>query len=256
MNPSPGPKRARVSLTVAVVFAAALPLTAPGLAHAAFGDETLRKGDSGRDVRTLQRTLTEAGYETGADGQFGRETYRNVRSFEDAEDRHVDGKVTPKDATTLKAVAEREEAEQPETEAPATGRATLGEDGLTVAPADAPPEVKAVIEAGNEIATAPYKYGGGHGERLKDSGYDCSGSMSYVLRKAGLLKRSMASGGFTRYGKAGRGAWITTYANSGHAYMVVAGLRFDTSSRKRSGNRWATQRRSASGYVVRHPAGF
>jgi len=179
-----------------------------------------------------------------------------VRSFESAEDRRVDGKVTPKDAQTLKTVAEREEGEQPETEAPATGKATLGDDGLAVAPADAPPEMKAVIEAGNEIATAPYKYGGGHGKRLMDSGYDCSGSMSYALRKAGLQKGSLASSGYTRYGEAGRGEWITTYANSGHSYMVVAGLRFDTSSRKRTGNRWNTQGRSASGYVVRHPDGF
>jgi len=178
-----------------------------------------------------------------------------VRSFESAEDRRVDGKVTPKDAQTLKTVAEREEGEQPETEAPATGKATLGDDGLAVAPADAPPEMKVVIEAGNEIPTAPYKYGGGHGKRLMDSGYDCSGSMSYALRKAGLQKGSLASGGYTRYGEAGRGEWITTYANSGHSYMVVAGFG-STRSRKRTGNRWNTQGRSASGYVVRHPDGF
>jgi len=255
MNPSPGPKRTRVPLAAAFLLAAAVPLAAPGLAEARFGAETLRKGDSGADVRGLQRTLTDAGYETGVDGQFGRETYRNVRSFESAEDRRVDGKVTPTDASALKAVA-AEGAGASEPTAPVTGKATLGDDGLAVAPTDAPPEVKAAIEAGNEIATAPYRYGGGHGERLKDSGYDCSGSMSYVLRKAGLLKRSMASGGFTRYGEAGRGAWITTYANSGHAYMVVAGLRFDTSSRKRTGNRWNIQRTSPRGYVVRHPAGF
>jgi len=255
MNPSTGPERARVSLTAAALCAAAVALAIPGLAEASFGDQTLRKGDSGRDVRILQRTLTDAGYETGVDGQFGRETYRNVRSFESAEDRRVDGKVTPPDASALQAAAEEGE-DTPESPAPATGKATLGEDGLAVAPADAPPEVKAVIEAGNEIATAPYKYGGGHGTRLKDSGYDCSGSMSYALRKAGLQKGALASGGYTRYGAAGRGAWITTYANSGHSYMVVAGLRFDTSSRKRTGNRWNTRGTSSRGYTVRHPDGF
>lgn len=256
MNPRPGPKRSRASLTAALLCAAAVPLTVPALAEARFGEETLRKGDTGADVRGLQRTLTDAGYETGVDGQFGRETYRNVRAFESAEDRRVDGKVTPTDATALKAAADESEdsPESPES-APATGKATI-EDGLAVAPSDAPPEVKAAIEAGNEIATAPYKYGGGHGRRMRDTGYDCSGSMSYVLRKAGLLRRALASGGFTRYGEAGRGEWITTYANSGHSYMVIAGLRFDTTSRKRTGNRWNTQRLSARGYTVRHPDGL
>ena len=257
MNPRPGPKRSRASLTAALLCAAAVPLTVPALAEARFGDETLRKGDSGSDVRGLQRTLTDAGYETGADGQFGRQTYRNVRAFEDAEDRRVDGKVTPSDATALKTAADESEdtAESPESP-PVTGKATLGDDGLAVPPSDAPPEVKAAIEAGNEIATAPYKYGGGHGRQMRDSGYDCSGSISYALRKAGLMKRSMPSGAMARYGSAGRGDWITVYANSGHAYMVIAGLRFDTSARKRGGNRWTTQRRSTSGYVARHPDGF
>jgi len=243
-------------LIAALLCAAAVPLTVPALAEARFGEETLRKGDTGADVRGLQRTLTDAGYETGVDGQFGRETYRNVRAFESAEDRRVDGKVTPRDATALKAAADEGEdsPESPEG-APATGKATI-EDGLAVAPSDAPPEVKAAIEAGNEIATAPYKYGGGHGRRMRDTGYDCSGSISYALRSAGLMKRSMSSGDMVRYGSAGRGEWITVYANSGHAYMTIAGLRFDTSARKRGGSRWTTQRRSTSGYVARHPDGF
>jgi cell wall-associated NlpC family hydrolase len=254
MNRPTGPKRCRASLTAALLCAAAIPLTVPALADARFGDETLRRGDTGADVRGLQRTLTRAGYETGVDGQFGRQTYRNVRAFESAEDRRVDGKVTPSDATALKTAAQ-ESGDSPQDE-PTTGRATLDDEGMAVAPSDAPAEVKAAIEAANEIATAPYKYGGGHGSRMRDSGYDCSGSISYALRKAGLMKSAMSSGAMTRYGSAGRGDWITVYANSGHAYMVIAGLRFDTSARKRDGNRWTTRPRSRSGYVARHPDGF
>jgi len=253
MNPRTGPKRCRASLIAALLCTAAAPLAVPGPAQARFGDETLRKGDSGADVRGLQRTLTKAGYRTGVDGQFGRQTLSKVRAFESDEDRRVDGKVTPSDATALKEAAQSEDSTQ---EAPATGEATLDSDGMAIAPADAPAEVKAAIEAGNEIAKAPYKYGGGHGRQMRDSGYDCSGSISYALRKAGLMKSSMPSGAMARWGSAGRGDWITVYANSGHAYMTIAGLRFDTSARKRGGNRWTTQPRSPRGYVARHPEGF
>jgi hypothetical protein len=145
------------------------------------------------------------------------------------------------------------------------GRATLGPGGLAIAPAGAPPEVVAAINAGNAISTKPYRYGGGHAS-FRDSGYDCSGSVSYVLHGAGLLERPLHSSLFMRWGEAGRGRWITVYTNPGHAYMVVAGLRFDTGGRDRSaaqrygirpgtGPRWGG-RRSSRGYVARHPVGF
>lgn len=236
---------------LATMVVAALPVAA----EARFGDQTLRRGDSGRDVKTLQRTLTRAGHRTTADGEFGRRTERSVRSFEREKARRVDGRVTPSDARALKrAAASGAAPTSPAQEAPGA-KATLGDDGLAIAPAEAPPEVKAVIAAGNEIAKKPYKYGGGHG-RLRDSGYDCSGSMSYALRRAGLMKSSMDSTGFMRFGAPGRGRWITTRANSGHSYMIVAGLRFDTSARKRTGNRWTTKMRSARGFRGRHPEGF
>jgi hypothetical protein len=115
--------------------------------------------------------------------------------------------------------------------------------------------VRQIIEAGNEIATKPYKYGGGHA-RWNDTGYDCSGSVSYVLHAAGLLETALPSGGFERWGEPGRGTWITVRANAGHAYLIVAGLRFDTSARKRTGNRWSEQMRSARGFRGRHPEGL
>ena len=136
-----------------------------------------------------------------------------------------------------------------------TGNAVVGPDGLAVAPADAPPQVQAIIAAGNRIATKPYKYGGGHG-KWEDTGYDCSGSMSYAFHGAGMLDTALDSTGFMSWGKAGKGTWVTTYANSGHSYMVVAGLRFDTSGLDADGSRWHTSKRSAAGYTVRHPDGL
>ena len=115
--------------------------------------------------------------------------------------------------------------------------------------------MRQVIAAGNRIATMPYRYGGGHGN-WNDSGYDCSGSVSYALHGAGLLDVALASGGFMGWGEPGPGRWISIYANSGHAFMVVAGRRFDTSGRAQTGSRWQAAMRDASGYVVRHPRGL
>jgi cell wall-associated NlpC family hydrolase len=134
-------------------------------------------------------------------------------------------------------------------------KAKLAQDGMAIPPAGAPLAVKRVIAAGNRIARKPYKWGGGHG-RLNDSGYDCSGSISYALRRAGLMRSSLNSSGFMSWGSRGRGRWITIRTNPGHAYMVVAGLRFDTSARSASGSRWTVAKRSPRGFVARHPAGF
>ena len=136
-----------------------------------------------------------------------------------------------------------------------TEKAYLTSSGMAVAPASAPDEVKAIIEAGNAIATKPYKYGGGHA-RWNDTGYDCSGSVSYALHAAGLLNRALDSTDFMSWGRRGRGTWVTIRTNPSHAYMIVAGLRFDTSARSRTGNRWSEQMRSASGFVARHPDGL
>jgi cell wall-associated NlpC family hydrolase len=225
-----------------------------GASAAPYASRTLSKGTSGGDVEALQRYLDEAGYETTADGEFGPATARSVRSFETAEQRRVDGKATRSDQLVVQSRAEEADAE-PELTSEATEEAYVGASGLAVAPASAPAEVQAIIEAGNRIATKPYRYGGGHG-RWRDSGYDCSGSISYALHGADLLDTPLDSSGFMRWGERGAGEWVTIYANAGHAYMTVAGLRFDTSSSKRSGSRWSETTRSARGYRVRHPEGL
>jgi hypothetical protein len=134
-------------------------------------------------------------------------------------------------------------------------RARVLGDGTAVAPENAPDVVKRVILAANEIAKFPYKWGGGHGA-WRDTGYDCSGSVSFALAGAGLLGRPLTSGGFMSYGAPGHGRWITIYANEGHIFMVVAGLRFDTSGQGRAGTRWQEEARSTAGFAVRRIPGL
>jgi hypothetical protein len=134
-------------------------------------------------------------------------------------------------------------------------KGTVTATGFAVPPESAPEVVKDVIAAGNAIATAPYKWGGGHGS-WDDSGYDCSGSVSYALHGGGLLGSALVSGDFAHWGSPGPGSWITIYANAGHVYMVVAGMRFDTSARSRTGSRWTMQQRDSAGFSVTHPKGL
>jgi len=128
-------------------------------------------------------------------------------------------------------------------------------NGVAVPPLEAPEEVKQIIEAGNIIARTPYLWGGGHGKWL-DTGYDCSGSVSFALAAAGLLNGPMASGPLMGWGEPGPGKWVTIYANNGHVYMYVAGVRFDTSNSRVTGSRWSNTVRSNAGFVARHPAGL
>jgi hypothetical protein len=140
--------------------------------------------------------------------------------------------------------------------------------GKAVAPAGAPIEVVRVIRAANRIARKPYRYGGGHAS-FRSRGYDCSGAVSYALRGARLLRRPYDSRDFFGWGKEGRGRWITVYTSRGHAFVVIAGLRFDTSSggdsvaaarrlgiRPGKGPRWRASMRSTGRYVARHPDGL
>lgn len=130
--------------------------------------------------------------------------------------------------------------------------------GKAVAPSAAPARIKRAIAAANKIVGRPYRLGGGH-RRHHDSGYDCSGSVAYVLREAGMLKKGAAptSGDFLRWGRPGFGKWLTVYAKRGHVFLIIAGLRFDTTGSGRGvGPRWYTTSRSCRGFKVRYIPGF
>jgi hypothetical protein len=131
--------------------------------------------------------------------------------------------------------------------------------GVAYAPEKAPLAVKRAIWGANQLRTKPYRYGGGHASFL-DRGYDCSGTVSYVLAAAGALRTPLSSTELTRFGSRGRGKWITIYARNGHAFAVIAGLRLDTTAWNRRGDRhaprWQTTVRAQRGFEQRHPAGL
>jgi hypothetical protein len=147
---------------------------------------------------------------------------------------------------------------------PAPPKKAVIVDGRAIAPTSAPTRVKRVIEAANRLVEKPYRYGGGHrpfGRRL-DKGYDCSGSVIYALYGGRFLRSPLPSGALMNWGRSGPGRWITVYAHGGHAYVVVAGLRFDTSMRDpdapgpATGPRWSRTLRRSSAFVARHPTGY
>jgi len=128
--------------------------------------------------------------------------------------------------------------------------------GVAYAPADAPDSVKHAIWAANTLRRKPYKWGGGH-ESFFDSGYDCSGTVSFALHYGGLLGAPMMSSDFLRFGERGRGRWITVYCRSGHTFAVIAGLRLDTTGNYGTeGPRWHADGRQAWGFEARHPEGL
>jgi cell wall-associated NlpC family hydrolase len=137
--------------------------------------------------------------------------------------------------------------------------AKLLPNGLAAAPADAPVAVQQAIWAANNIIGLPYVWGGGH-QAFAASGYDCSGTVSYALHGGGLLNAPLDSSDFMSWGERGKGQWITVYTNPGHAYVVIAGLRLDTSSagdpHGGSGPRWRPALRSSRGFHSRHPVGL
>jgi hypothetical protein len=134
-------------------------------------------------------------------------------------------------------------------------------DGYAAAPVDAPAEVQNAIFAANDIIGTPYVYGGGHNLTFTSSGYDCSGTVSYALHGGGWLKAPLDSGSFMRWGRAGKGQWFTVFTNPGHAYLVIAGLRLDTSAAGEpvssgSGPRWRSNLRAPRGFTKRHLVGL
>jgi hypothetical protein len=195
-----------------------------------------RSGSKRSAVATLQRALG-----ISADGIFGPATQAAVKRFQRNHGLTADGIVGP---ATWSALGH-------------SGRSIIlkrrGGSGSHRSRADR--IVARVVAGGNRIASKPYKYGGGHG-RWADSGYDCSGSVSYALHGGGLLSMALDSSGFMRWGAPGPGRRITIYANPSHVYMVVDGRRFDTTGRTENGSRWQWRQRSSAGYVVRHPPGL
>ena len=130
----------------------------------------------------------------------------------------------------------------------------LGSTAL--APSGAPEPVQRAISAANQIVGTPYVWGGGHASWYS-RGYDCSGAVSYALGGAGLLGAPTTSGGLMNWGERRAGRWITVYANAGHTYVVIAGLRFDTAGEDSgSGPRWHAELPYPEGYTVRHPPGL
>jgi peptidoglycan hydrolase-like protein with peptidoglycan-binding domain len=188
-------------------------------------------------VRGLQRALGIA-----ADGVFGPGTLRAVKRFQRRHGLTADGVVGPATWAALgnpgvrRVLKRRRARAQPG-----------GGSGLPIA-------VRRVIAAASRIAHKPYRYGGGHAS-FHDTGYDCSGSVSYALHGGGLLGSPLDSSALMSYGAPGPGRWITIYSQPSHAYMVVHGRRFDTSGQG-TGSRWQWESRSAAGYTVRHPPGL
>jgi hypothetical protein len=194
-----------------------------------------RVRSGGGAVRRLQRALG-----VSADGVFGPGTLAAVKRFQRGRGLTPDGVVGP---ATWAALGH------------AGVSVVLKRRGGSPGGGGLPLRVRQIIAAGNRIADKPYRYGGGHG-RWNDTGYDCSGSVSYALHGAGLVSRAYTSGEFMSWGAAGAGRWVTIYASPGHVYMVVNGRRFDTTGRSETGSRWQARSRSSAGYVVRHPPGL
>lgn len=237
-------------------------ITAPvtrdgGSAH--LGERTIRPGMSGHDVRVLQSYLTMAGYATPVDGNYGPTTQSSVIGFQAAHNLKANGVVTYADSLVLRQAVVTAMA------GGAVGTATINPDGTATAPAGAPAAVQQMIAAANQIIDTPYVYGGGH-QSFSSSGYDCSGAVSYALHGAGLLASPQDSTGLESFGDAGPGRWVTVYADAGHAFIVIAGIAFDTADfggpniPSGSGPRWRTNPTGnladGGSYVVRHPSGL
>jgi cell wall-associated NlpC family hydrolase len=135
-----------------------------------------------------------------------------------------------------------------------SGHPRVTSAGLAAVPSGVPAAVRAIVNSANKIALLPYRYGGGHAS-FRDSAYDCSASVSYALAAAGLVNEPLDSTAFMRWGAPGRGKYVTVYANEGHAFMFVDGLRFDTGNLG-GGTRWTAQSRDVGGFVARHPPGL
>jgi hypothetical protein len=229
----------------------------------------LKQGSSGADVKALQKLLNEAGCHLQVDGGYGNATYHCVRWWQSQADPPVTGVMAKPVIARLRTwlanqitggatmVQQPIAAPAQVTIAAPGALATIDTNGQALAPASAPQSVKAMIAAGNQIATTPYLWGGGHQSWTSPGGYDCSGSVSYVLHAAGLLDSPLVSGDLANWGGAGVGSWVTIYANATHVWMTIAGLRFDTGGLDSNpASRWQSTMVSTTGYSIRHPQGL
>jgi cell wall-associated NlpC family hydrolase len=220
------------------------------------GDRVLWPGMTGHDVRVLQQYLTFSGFPTTITGTFGMSTRQSVIAFERSHHLRATGVVN---ATVAHALRQAVTASLPH------GTARINSDGTATAPVGAPAAVQAMIAAGNRIIHTSYCYAGGHGS-WSSSCYDCSGAVGYVLHAAGMLSSPEPSGSMESWGSSGAGRWVSVYADSGHAFIVIAGRAFDTADYggpnipSGSGPRWRSDPTGNLGdggnYVVRHPAGL
>lgn len=200
----------------------------------------VRVQSRGSSVRLLQRRLG-----IGADGVFGPATARAVRRLQRSRGLTADGIVGPATWSALGVGGDR----------PVLRRARRRGSSRRASSSSVPRAVLAGIAAADRIARLPYRFGGGHAS-FSDSGYDCSGSVSYVLHGMGRLGRTRTSGELMSYGAPGPGRWVTIYAHPGHTFIVINGRRFDTTGRSQTGSRWQPRMRDTTGYVVRHPPGL
>jgi peptidoglycan hydrolase-like protein with peptidoglycan-binding domain len=224
------------------------------------GRRLLRPGLHGTDVTILQGYLTIAGFPTSVDGNFGPQTATSVAAFKQAHSiAPANGVAGPSFDRALRSAISSYTSDV------ATGTAAINSDGTATLPAGAPAAVQAMVTSADQILNTSYCVGGGHG-RWKSSCYDCSGSVSYVLHGAGLLSSSEDSTGLESYGQAGPGKWVSIYSDPSHAFIVIAGIAFDTANYggpnipSGDGPRWRSNPLGnlADGghYIVRHPPGL
>jgi peptidoglycan hydrolase-like protein with peptidoglycan-binding domain len=180
------------------------------------------------------------------DGSFGLETEAAVKRLQARHGLTVDGIVGPATWSVI-GISSEQTLKPPHSALGGGGGSSSSGGGSSV--------IARVIAAGDEIATRPYVFGGGHGS-FQSTGYDCSGSVSYALHGGGLLSSPEDSSALESYGEPGPGRYITVYANSEHAWMVVDGKRFDTIAQQETGTRWSSTMMSTAGYVARHPTGM
>ena len=230
------------------------------------------KSQDGLQVRPVKADAAEAaessplpeGAERGpaapTPGEVGQESAEKADASEatSAEDGISPG--APSDAEIRAELEQLEDvqkqAKKDALKAGPSGPLELTPGGNAKIPEGAPPAIAAIIGSANAIARFPYVYGGGHGSFV-DTAYDCSGSVSYALAGAGLLDAPLTSGGLGEWGEPGPGRWVTIYANEGHVWMTVAGVRYDTSGRSGVfGSRWNANMRGTGGFKVVHPKGL